>query len=50
MIARKVCLFPQDNFSPAPMGARSCAPTITGGSETNSICVGTQVVKGAQRG
>jgi hypothetical protein len=50
MIARKVCLFPRNNFISAAAGSRSCRPIVAGGCESQDTCIAAEVLKGAQRG
>jgi hypothetical protein len=49
MIARKVCLFPRNNFVSAAAGPRSCMTIMASGRESQGACIAAEVLKGAQR-
>jgi hypothetical protein len=49
MIARTVCLFPQNNSISAAAGLRSCMP-ITAGCESQGTSIAADALKGAHRG
>ena len=50
MIARKVCLFPQNNSISAAAGPRSCMPITASGCESQGACIAADALKGFQRG
>ena len=49
MIARKVCVFPQDKFSRTRAHPQSWLLLMGRGSRANRSCTAEQSVKGAQR-
>jgi hypothetical protein len=50
MIARKVCLFPLDNISPAPARIQSWMLLMGSGCGSNRNCIAAEVLNGAFRG
>jgi 2-phosphoglycerate kinase len=50
MIARKVCLFPPDNFSPVAARIQSWILLMGSSSGISRTCIAAEVLKGAQRG
>jgi len=50
MIARKVCLFPRNNFISAAARPRSAMTIMASGCESQGTCIAAEVLKGAQRG
>ena len=50
MIARKVCLFPQNISISAAAGRRSSIPITASGCDSQGACIAANALKEAQRG